>query len=344
VGTEDALSLVREAAAMPRCRFPVNWEAGAAALFPHYPRLWSLCRLLGARAVVAAAEGRQADAVADLEAMLRVARHIGAEPALIGQLVQYACLTAAGSALQGVLESTPLEAEASRGLDEALAAVEVYAPFHAAMQTERAFGMWAFDLARRNPRRLLGEMGHDPDSGLPFRLLADARPLFEPLIKRDQLYFLRRISARITRWQERRPMDPADPLEDPEGFFPWYARISRIFDPALHGAASKRDEAAARLALARCALALDACRRQTGSYPRSLDAAQEMRGRPLPEDPFTGGPFRYRLRGDGYLLYSVGANRQDDGGVNNRHRPPPAAWRRGTMPVIADDIAWALER
>src|SRR5206468_6520343 len=79
-GTEDALSLVRRAAAMPRCRFPVDWEAGFAALLPHYPQLTSFSRLLGAHAIVAAIDGKPSEAGADIQAIVGLTGHMAAEP------------------------------------------------------------------------------------------------------------------------------------------------------------------------------------------------------------------------------------------------------------------------
>ena len=69
-GTEAALALARQAAAMPRCGFPVDWEAGAAALFPHYPRLRTLSQLLAAHAIVAAVDRKPSEAAADIETIL----------------------------------------------------------------------------------------------------------------------------------------------------------------------------------------------------------------------------------------------------------------------------------
>ena len=36
-------------------------------------------------------------------------------------------------------------------------------------------------------------------------------------------------------------------------------------------------------------------------------------------DPFSGRPFIYRPKGDGFLIYSLGRNRRDDGGVGGRN-------------------------
>lgn len=47
-----------------------------------------------------------------------------------------------------------------------------------------------------------------------------------------------------------------------------------------------------------------------GYFPKTLSALAQT-----PGDPFSHKPFGYCLRGDGFILYSVGRNRRDDGGV-----------------------------
>ena len=40
----------------------------------------------------------------------------------------------------------------------------------------------------------------------------------------------------------------------------------------------------------------------------------------LPEDPFTGLDLAYRRTEKGYLVYSVGRDRQDDDGLDEKHK------------------------
>jgi hypothetical protein len=49
----------------------------------------------------------------------------------------------------------------------------------------------------------------------------------------------------------------------------------------------------------------------------------------MPVDPFTGKAYRYKPVADGFLLYSVGGDLEDDGG---KHGWPEADWVwRGSM-------------
>ncbi|HOD82558.1 MAG: hypothetical protein BWX88_00929 [Planctomycetes bacterium ADurb.Bin126] len=70
-----------------------------------------------------------------------------------------------------------------------------------------------------------------------------------------------------------------------------------------------------RFQLARLALALAAWRAEKGGYPETLSQLAPDYLKEVPIDLFTGRPLAYRREGDGYLLYSVGMNRRDDGGV-----------------------------
>jgi hypothetical protein len=83
------------------------------------------------------------------------------------------------------------------------------------------------------------------------------------------------------------------------------------------------------LQLGRLGLALEDFRSREGKYPATLPELG------LPEkaitDPFTGRPFIYRTERDNVLVYSVGFDREDGGGV-----PRASGGRR--------DLVWRIER
>lgn len=88
--------------------------------------------------------------------------------------------------------------------------------------------------------------------------------------------------------------------------------LNAILYPVFARISHKEAQEIAVLRLVGCAAAIRLYKQRTGKYPASLDALQ------LGEmiiDPFTGKPFRYRVEPNrGFLLYSVGENRIDDGG------------------------------
>ena len=73
-------------------------------------------------------------------------------------------------------------------------------------------------------------------------------------------------------------------------------------------------------------IVIESRRADTGVCPASLTDVEPMLPEGLPLDPFTGNPYVYRLTGDSFLLYSLGRNRRDDGGVHDR-REGDIVWR-----------------
>jgi hypothetical protein len=63
-----------------------------------------------------------------------------------------------------------------------------------------------------------------------------------------------------------------------------------------------------------------------GGVPSDLRAL----GDEIPSDPFTAKPLIYRTTPSGFILYSVGPNRVDDGGKNSRQNRH-------------DDLVWEAE-
>lgn len=101
----------------------------------------------------------------------------------------------------------------------------------------------------------------------------------------------------------------------------WQARLFFLLDDRSRGGSGewfdfrRRNDAMRRLLMTE--LALHAYQSECGAWPVSLDALVPDY---LPEvllDPFTDAPLIYRLSEDGadFLLYSIGENRLDDGGV-----------------------------
>jgi hypothetical protein len=89
---------------------------------------------------------------------------------------------------------------------------------------------------------------------------------------------------------------------------------------------------------ARIALALESHRMERGSYPGALDALADSGNNLNFTDPITNEPYRYRLLEDGsYLLYSVGLNRTDEGGLLKKDlRQGDWVWRL----ALPEDFDW----
>jgi hypothetical protein len=61
-------------------------------------------------------------------------------------------------------------------------------------------------------------------------------------------------------------------------------------------------------------LALGEFRIQRGAYPKTLNELKPDFLKQIPVDPYAEKPLLYQLRPNGFVVYSLGPNRKDDGG------------------------------
>jgi hypothetical protein len=95
--------------------------------------------------------------------------------------------------------------------------------------------------------------------------------------------------------------------------------VAQLSGMLTYDAAYERTRAEFALVVVAAALAEYRARGLGGPehpYPDRLDALVPEMLAEIPRDPFSGGPLTYERRGDGYLLYAVGANGVDDGGTS----------------------------
>ena len=92
--------------------------------------------------------------------------------------------------------------------------------------------------------------------------------------------------------------------------------ILSILTPAYYGKLALMGwELKTKEAAAITLLAIQRYFRATGGYPDRLDQlAEQSYLSELPKDPFGQGPLTYKRTNDGFLLYSWGEDRKDDGG------------------------------
>ena len=105
-----------------------------------------------------------------------------------------------------------------------------------------------------------------------------------------------------------------DELADMEARLPRLTPLSQMHIVAAEGMLDSRTNFEAKLDLARLGLLVEQYHARHAAYPDSLEAVADGLGGEIPMDPFTGEPFLYRPREDGFALYSVGPNCVDDGG------------------------------
>ncbi len=92
--------------------------------------------------------------------------------------------------------------------------------------------------------------------------------------------------------------------------------LVKLLLPALPKIYEANDRREQRLQNFRVACALAAYKADNGRYPDTLDVLQPKYLPTVPLDLFSGEPLIYQPDDNGYLLYSVGENGQDDNGMS----------------------------
>jgi hypothetical protein len=344
----EAIALLEQAARMPECRFPVHWEAGFAATFPHLAKVGGSASLLATAAIVDARGGRGTEGASAVEAALGMADHIAVEPTSVSQLVRYRCQDTALLALNRMMEIHPPDAPESERMFDLLSRIDTIGPFIHGMKGERAVGLSGFDFARRHPLPFCHLPGPTtyPEKGPTWaeRLVSF---LSRPVFNKDEAIYLR-LMARIISvdrlpYREARrgvPMPHPETGETtpPGTQLPRYAVITRMLLPVFDYAIAARDKALARIGLAQWGLAINVFHIREGRWPNSLDEVRQTVRWKLPLDPFSGRHFIYRREAGGYLLYSIGPNLRDDGGRFARRSARPGEKE------VPDDLAWRVRR
>jgi len=326
-----ALETLRQASEREKCAFPVNWEDGPGALFPHYGRMRQAARWLSAKSKLCAHDGKTDEALDWCRVSLRMSQHVAQEPPLIAHLVAVAIQAIACERAQETLNAGPPSPEFAREMIEYLRSVDMRASYRRAMLGERAMGVTIFDMVGRGTAEGLLTGTNGPDvPGMFYR-----SPIGRPLLRSDETVFLELMRRQMELADTTPPDHRTRMLEDLQQDIPPLAIVTHIVYPVYSRSADKRDQAVANIDLFEIALAAESYRAEHGEWPADLQALQATLSYELPQDPFAGAPYRYRREQSGYIVYSPGPDLDDDGG----HGPRDAGYGYDNC-----DIVWRVSR
>jgi hypothetical protein len=337
---EKSLQLLYQAAARPGCRFDLKWSDGFAMTLPHLAKMRAICRFCVDAAAAAVVEGNSELAGRRLKAAVAMACHATQEPTLISQLVAYAITNMAERTAEFALSKGSLSEADAREILAKITDLKLSDAMIRSLQTERAMVLDVYDMARRDPASvgalIDSSEGEQKITGWMWWLYVKG---FPSLINADELTYLEFVD-----WSLRAAALPWDECQSEyQKMEEWSkehltrALIARSLGPAVYRVAQRRFETEALLNLISGSLGLALYKQKTGQFPQSLDALAQINW-PVPQDPFTDAPMKYRVQGDRYLLYSVGKDGLDDGGkpvwkmISHPPGPPPADQDLGDMP------------
>lgn len=309
------LRLLREAGAMPACRFEHDYaHPSYSMLLPELNGCRTAAQLLALAAKQEAVTGHAPQAVDDMNALFRLGRAAGSDPGIISSLVQIGIDAIGVKTLQAVVPHLKGAEELRRLRMGDVDAARRQA--RRSLRGEEAFGISVFsDLAsgRLTLSALLGDArprGPNPD-------FADIPPI--PILLRifvmpSDVQAYKQYLERC-REQVQEPFTPAT-VEDASASGFTAARhglLTSVIMPALHRYLERvvLDEALRAGALT--GIAIDRYRLDHGAFPPTLDALSPQYLDEVPRDPFDGHLLRYIVHNGEALVYSIGPDLKDDG-------------------------------
>ena len=314
---QAALAFLLQAAERPLCRYPVALTNGVTVLLPHLTRIKDCAMLLRQEVLSQAARGHTDAATTAILAGFRLARSLDNEPLLISKLVEIASLGQAFDALQESLNQKSFTDAELLHLLTALRGAEPAVGFRRAMLGERANLVAAFQSSDEKLAEAMAVEGGSEASARPLmlRIYRSGGHLQEDF--GFALDFMTNLVALVA-LPYPQALDAAAGIKIPgiQTVLDGKLVVSAVLLPKPARFVNKGAEAVARIRLARTALAVERYRlKHGGALPASLaDISAELSGG-VPEDPFDGQPLRYKkLPARGYAVYSVGADRKDNGG------------------------------
>jgi hypothetical protein len=309
---EPVLARLESVSQRPYYRFNIPYEewgneAVGTALLEHLARLKQLFQLLSLHAEAEMVSGRTDQALNDINVMFRIDDGLKDEPLLISQLVRLACAVIMLQPIgEGLAEHRWSEAQL-RVLQERLQKTDLIASMVQATYGERDIcSNPAFDRGEMFPMFLRGwNRLEQLNINLAFHNM---------VLPRIDLA-ARKISPSVNR-----SIDVAfKKFSDGNWFhivFIQHSIYARMLMPAFSRDPQKTAFAQSEVDMAMLACALERYRLAQGQYPEELNALVPRFVAVLPHDIINGQPLKYRRAGNGrFILYSVGWNEKDDGGI-----------------------------
>ena len=346
---DPAIEELRQASQLPYSRFPLNYdtESPGTVLLPHLAALKRCTQVLQLRALAELQNGDSEKALDDIKLMLRLIDSIRTEPFLISHLVRIAILQyTLQPVFEGLTEQKWSDAQLVE-LNQALAKIDFLTDYDLAMRGERACNIGVIEFLQHNRSLsklakfsdMVGDGNTDSENAHSMASIAaviydlspggwfDQNKLHIGRFETEWYLSLANVENRIVSPKSVQNANGAFNKEMVATWLSPYNWFEKKFMPALSEAVKKFAYAQNSADLARVAIALERYRLAHGEFPESLDALAPQFIAKIPHDIINGQPLHYRRTDDGqFVLYSVGWNEKDDGGV--------VAFKQGKTPAV----------
>ena len=341
---QPVIEELRSASRRPYARFNIDYnEASALAiLLPHLSVLKYLNGMLQLRASAELTLNQTDQAWADTKLGLYLAETLKTEPFLFSKLVEVALVQRSLQPIwEGLAEHKWSDAQLAE-IEQHLASIDLLEDV--ALRAERALDLWVIDQSRQQGR--IDPQGSSSVAGPAAFLLGGFYYQNQLCVARlYQQYSVPAVDDRSQRVYPSRALGNETLTKVLGGGFGPYRLFARLLLPALSSIQSKFAFGQTRVNEAIVACALERYRLANGHFPESLEPLSPRYMQKMPHDIITGAPLIYRRTPDGqFLLYSVGWNEKDDGGlVIPVHRKTNRSERESRLKVELTDGDWVWQ-
>lgn len=336
--------LLKKAGNMPSCRFNLKYEKGFLMELPHLGKLRVIIKMLTVKILLLMEENKYNEALGFAMVSFNIGEALKDEPIYISQIYRLSYNYIVMEGLRDAISNMPpdaVPADACRRLITVIGLKKDNAGLRKGLEGDTAFNVDIFGKIIHGEVRLNEIFAADFPGG---DLLAKifwrfyTSYLGKPLMKKDSAFYLNstlkilgisfspyyEIKDKIVKF-EKEFGDASLRISSVQ----WKHPVSSKFLPWLISKQKEWAENTAKLDDFKIALALKIYKAEKGEYPNSLNILTPGYLPELPKDPFTGRDYIYRREADGFIVYSIGKNEKDEGGVYNKEKLPGF-----------DDCAW----
>ena len=315
---QAAMTKAQEAVNLSSSRYPIDCTRLMTTELPHLAHLVSLAYLNQFSTALAILDGQTNAPVENIKDILALARTLDEEPLLISQLARLKMIRLVFTTLeQRANASSFIQTELVK-LKDLFTHIRTTNTAAYALIGERAMTIPYFRMVKSEALRLNPPQDQDDtkqDSPLPCHGPAILRLIgYYELDYGSYLIGMNKAIALLSN-------APPDNFSA-SGYLARVGKESTKRRRTLSGQAMSayasvpfhEAEAIAHQRIVLLALAVESFRNETGRLPEKLEELVPKFVEEVPEDPFTGLDLEYRRTKKDYLIYSVGRDREDNGG------------------------------
>lgn len=325
---DPLIERLRRDSQLPYSRFPIGYHpedaaAMAATLLPHLGSVKPWAMVLRLRAIAELQNGESDKALEDVNLIFRLADASRVEPFMISQLIRAAVLQIALQPIYEGLADGEWSDRQLAELDSGLSKVDLLGAYQLSMHRDLIFQQSVADYLRRHPGEIANmssDSGDDPKPPGPFVMTLIPGGWFYQnelrCVRGAEDYCLPAVDASGGLLSPSSIRRAEAAIETETRHVNAYNMLERMLLPSLLKPAITFAYDQNSVNLARVAIALERFRLAHGQYPDSLDSLSPQFIASLPHDITNGQPLHYqKTEDDQFVLYSVGWNETDDGGV-----------------------------